>query len=42
MGDRIEYAGLARGEDPTLDAAVAELAEKHGRALEHVASGSDR
>ena len=36
-GDRIEYAGLARGEDPTLDAAVAELAEKHGRAQrEHV------
>jgi cytochrome c biogenesis protein len=32
-GDRIEYAGLARGEDPTLDAAVADLAEKHRRSL---------
>jgi cytochrome c biogenesis protein len=32
-GDRIEYAGLARGDDPTLDAAVAELAEKHQRVL---------
>jgi cytochrome c biogenesis protein len=42
-GDRIEYAGLARGEDPTLDAAVAELAEKHGRALrEHVVAGLER
>jgi cytochrome c biogenesis protein len=33
-GDRIEYAGLARGEDPTLDAAVADLAAKHRQALE--------
>ena len=42
-GERIEYAGLARGEDPTLDAAVAELAERHGRTQrEHVASGSER
>jgi cytochrome c biogenesis protein len=29
----IEYAGLARGEDPALDAAVAQLAERHGDAL---------
>ncbi|WP_137843071.1 cytochrome c biogenesis protein ResB [Microbacterium sp. 2FI] len=29
----IEYAGLARGEDPTLDAAVAQLAQRHGDAL---------
>ena len=26
---RIEYAGLARGEDPGLDAAVAEVARRH-------------
>ena len=26
---RIEYAGLARGEDPTLARAVADLAERH-------------
>ena len=31
---RIEYAGLARGEDPTLARAVAELAERHGRHLD--------
>jgi cytochrome c biogenesis protein len=30
---RIEYAGLARGEDPTLDAAVADIAAKHSSAL---------
>lgn len=30
---RIEYAGLARGEDPTLAAAVAQLAERHARIL---------
>jgi len=30
---RIEYAGLARGEDPTLDAAVADIAAKHSTAL---------
>ncbi len=29
----IEYAGLARGEDPGLDAAVAAIAEKHSQAL---------
>ncbi|MBB2976685.1 cytochrome c biogenesis protein [Microbacterium endophyticum] len=33
-GVRIEYAGLARGEDPTLAAAVAQMARKHGDALE--------
>ena len=32
-GSRIEYAGLARGDDPTLDAAVAELARKHAELL---------
>jgi cytochrome c biogenesis protein len=30
----LEYAGLARGEDPTLGAAVDALAHKHGDALE--------
>ncbi|HET8926200.1 MAG TPA: cytochrome c biogenesis protein ResB [Microbacterium sp.] len=30
----IEYAGLARGEDPTLGAAVAQLAQRHGAALD--------
>ena len=35
-GDRVrlEYAGLARGEDPTLATAVEQLAEKHAAALE--------
>ena len=33
VGSRIEYAGLARGDDPTLDAAVAELARKHAELL---------
>jgi cytochrome c biogenesis protein len=28
-GIRFEYAGLARGEDPTLEAAIAEIARKH-------------
>ncbi|MEO5920767.1 MAG: cytochrome c biogenesis protein ResB [Pseudolysinimonas sp.] len=32
VGGRLEYAGLARGEDPTLEAAVADLARRH-RAL---------
>jgi cytochrome c biogenesis protein len=32
-GSSIEYAGLARGEDPTLEAAVADLAQKHTEAL---------
>jgi len=31
---RIEYAGLARGEDPTLASAVADLAARHARYLE--------
>jgi len=30
---RIEYAGLARGEDPTLGAAVDQVAKRHGDAL---------
>jgi cytochrome c biogenesis protein len=30
---RIEYAGLARGEDPTLDAAVAAIAQRHSQQL---------
>ncbi|MBX3196146.1 MAG: cytochrome c biogenesis protein ResB [Microbacteriaceae bacterium] len=30
---RLEYAGLARGEDPTLEAAVTELARQHREAL---------
>ena len=30
----LEYAGLARGEDPTLEAAVAALADKHVAGLE--------
>ncbi|MFT4229959.1 MAG: cytochrome c biogenesis protein ResB [Microbacterium sp.] len=30
----LEYAGLARGEDPTLAAAVDQLAHRHGAALE--------
>jgi len=29
----VEYAGLARGEDPGLDAAVVAIAEKHSQAL---------
>jgi cytochrome c biogenesis protein len=32
-GLRIEYAGLARGEDPGLDAAVADVARRHARQL---------
>lgn len=31
---RLEYAGLARGEDPALAAAVADLARAHGAALD--------
>ncbi|MFT2818143.1 cytochrome c biogenesis protein ResB [Leifsonia sp. A12D58] len=30
---RLEYAGLARGEDPALEAAVADLADRHLEAL---------
>ncbi len=32
-GLRVEYAGLARGEDPGLDAAVADVARRHARRL---------
>jgi len=32
-GVRIEYAGLARGEDPGLDSAVADIATKHSQQL---------
>lgn len=32
-GLRVEYAGLARGEDPGLDAAVADIARRHARQL---------
>ena len=31
---RVEYAGLARGEDPTLDDAVGQFAQRHGDAFE--------
>ena len=31
---RIEYAGLARGEDPTLEGAVAQFAQRHGESLQ--------
>lgn len=31
---RIEYAGLARGEDPTLEGAVAQFAQRHRDSLE--------
>jgi len=30
---RLEYAGLARGDDPALEAAVADLADRHGAQL---------
>ncbi|AYF99495.1 cytochrome c biogenesis protein ResB [Protaetiibacter intestinalis] len=33
-GVRLEYAGLARGEDPTLEAAVADIARRHAERLE--------
>ena len=32
-GIRLEYAGLARGEDPGLEAAVADLADRHAERL---------
>ena len=32
-GSTLEYAGLARGEDPNLEAAVEELAQKHSESL---------
>ncbi len=37
---RLEYAGLARGEDPTLARAVAELAQRHQQHLEGVPDSS--
>lgn len=33
VGTRLEYAGLARGDDPTLETAVAEFARKHTEVL---------
>ena len=40
---RIEYAALARGEDPTLAAAVDQVAQRHGDALEDaVAAFADK
>ena len=33
VGSRLEYAGLARGDDPALDAAIEDLAERHASAL---------
>ncbi|MFB8385512.1 cytochrome c biogenesis protein ResB [Microbacterium sp. NPDC055910] len=38
---RIEYAGLARGEDPTLTTAVDEVAERHSAALAQRGPGRD-
>jgi cytochrome c biogenesis protein len=38
---RIEYAGLARGEDPTLDRAVSDLAARHGQHLDGLPESSD-
>ncbi len=40
-GIRLEYAGLARGEDPTLSAAVSDLAQGHERLLDGVAPRRD-
>jgi len=34
---RLEYAGLARGEDPALESAVAALADRHVALLERSA-----
>lgn len=39
---RLEYAGLARGEDPGLPAAVATFARRHGDALEQRRRGASR
>jgi cytochrome c biogenesis protein len=39
---RLEYAGLARGEDPTLEASVAEFARRHREALGDAESRMDR
>lgn len=38
---KIEYAGLARGEDPTLARAVADLAARHGGYLDGLPEPSD-
>lgn len=38
----LEYAGLARGEDPTLDAAVEQFAQRHLASLADAPSGGDR
>ncbi|WP_022884676.1 cytochrome c biogenesis protein ResB [Glaciibacter superstes] len=38
---RLEYAGLARGEDPTLEAAVSALADRHAALLEADAPPAD-
>jgi len=38
-GLRLEYAALARGEDPTLKAAVETLATKHAEALDAAGLG---
>jgi cytochrome c biogenesis protein len=35
-GLTLEYAGLARGEDPTLIAAVTDLADRHSQQLPKV------
>lgn len=40
-GPRLEYAGLARGEDPTLAASVADLARRHRAALGDDEPGAD-
>lgn len=40
-GIRLEYAGLARGEDPTLSTAVNDLAQGHERLLDGVAPRRD-
>ncbi|WP_336632900.1 MULTISPECIES: cytochrome c biogenesis protein ResB [unclassified Microbacterium] len=39
-GIALEYAGLARGEDPAIAVAVAELVREHGKALDDAGVGS--
>ncbi|MFT4028269.1 MAG: cytochrome c biogenesis protein ResB [Protaetiibacter sp.] len=41
-GVRLEYAGLARGEDPGLEAAVADLARKHAARLDATRTDATR
>ena len=41
-GLRVEYAGLARGEDPAIATAVADLVRDHGAALESVLALPER